>query len=113
MCGCRRGVEEELDFFYAGLWQFDREIAEGGMTVYRAENVRLRFEVVAQPEPIERGTLRPLGIEVVSLSEAELKLVEAEREYIRQRGLTPGQNSLLLQDPAGNWVELFEVRRVG
>ena len=43
---------------------------------------------------------------------AELKLVEAEHDYLRQRGLTPGQESLLLQDPAGNWVELFEVRRI-
>ena len=55
----------------------------------------------------------PQGIEIPSLADAELKLVEGEREYIRQRGLTPGHESLLLQDPAGNWIELFEVRRIG
>ena len=108
------GLGEQLDSFYVGLWQFERDVTEGGgAIVYRAENVRLRFEVVADQKPIERETLRPQGIEVLSLAEAELKLVEAEHEYIRQRGLTPGQESLLLQDPAGNWIELFEVRRVG
>lgn len=106
------GIEAQLDSFYVGLWQFERDPEEPGM-VYRAENARLRFEVVTDQRPIERETLRPQGIEIVSLSEAELKLVEAERDFIRQRGLTPGQESLLAQDPAGNWVELFEVRRVG
>jgi len=105
-------IEPQLDAFYVGLWQFERDAGEPGI-VYRAENVRLRFDVVAERKPIERETLRPQGIEVLSLAAAELKLVEVERDYIRQRGLTPGQESLLLQDPAGNWIELFEVRRVG
>jgi hypothetical protein len=107
------GLDAELDAFYVGLWQFERDLAEAPAIVYRAENVRLRFEIVTEQKPIERDTLRPQGIEVLSLAEAELKLVEAERDYLRQRGLTPGQESLLLQDPAGNWIELFEVRRVG
>jgi hypothetical protein len=107
------GLEAELDAFYVGLWQFERDLAEAPAIVYRAENVRLRLEIVTDQKPIERDTLRPQGIEVLSLAEAELKLVEAERDYLRQRGLTPGQESLLLQDPAGNWIELFEVRRVG
>jgi hypothetical protein len=106
------GIDEQLDEFYVGLWQFEREAGESGAIVYRAENVRLRLVIERERKPIERDTLRPQGIEVASLSEAELKRVEAEREYIRQRGLTPGQESLLLQDPAGNWIELFEVRRV-
>ena len=106
------GLEAELDSFYVGLWQFERDTSEPDAIVFRAENVRLRFDLVADRKPIERDTLRPQGIEVLSLAEAELKLVEAEREYLRQRGLTPGQESLLLQDPAGNWVELFEVRRI-
>jgi hypothetical protein len=107
------GMEAELDAFYVGLWQLEREIGESPASiVYRAENVRLRFDLVVDQRPIERETMRPQGIEVLSLAEAELKLVEAEREYIRQRGLTPGQESLLLQDPAGNWVELFEVKRL-
>jgi hypothetical protein len=105
------GIGEQLDGFYVGLWELERDAEQAGI-VYRAENVRLRFDIIEDQKPIERETLRPQGIEVLSLAEAELKLVEAEHEYIRQRGLTPGQESLLLQDPAGNWIELFEVRRV-
>jgi hypothetical protein len=108
----RPGIDADLDAFYVGLWQFERDKEQPGI-VYRAENVRLRFEIIADQKPIERETLRPQGIEILSLAEAELKLIETEREYIRQRGLTPGQESLLVQDPAGNWIELFEVRRVG
>jgi hypothetical protein len=44
------------------------------------------------------------------LEEAEKKLIELELEYTRQRGMTPGEESLLLIDPAGNWIELQEYR---
>jgi hypothetical protein len=49
-------------------------------------------------------------VEVPSLAAAEARLVAAEIEYVRQKGVTPGQESLLLLDPAGNWVELLEMR---
>jgi hypothetical protein len=97
----------DLDLFYVGLLQFLRESMNGSI-IYRAENFRLRFEVVANQKPIERGSVRPVGIEVRSLREAELKLVDAEIDYLRQRGLTIGHYSLLCQDPAGNWIELFD-----
>ena len=105
------GIEEELDAFYVGLWQFQRDVGEAGV-VYRADNFRLRFEIVPDDQ-LERDSLRPQGIEVMSLAEAEEKLIEEELEYIRQRGLTPGQASLLLLDPAGNWIEIFECRPIG
>jgi hypothetical protein len=76
--------------------------------VYRAENFRVHFHLIEGL--VERESLRPLGIEVLSLAEAEEKLGGAEVEYARQRGVTPGQESLLLTDPAGNWVELVEMR---
>jgi hypothetical protein len=106
-----RGIEAELDAFYVGLWQFQRDAGEAGL-VYRADNFRLRFEIVPD-DRLERDSLRPQGIEVMSLAEAEEKLIEEELEYVRQRGLTPGQQSLLLLDPAGNWVEIFECRPIG
>ncbi len=108
------GIEKELDEFYVRLWQFERDTAAGGSgtVVYRAENFRLRFQIVEDSQ-IERDTLRPQGIEVMSLAEAEHKLIEEEIEYIRQRGLTPGYESLLLLDPAGNWIELIEYRPIG
>jgi hypothetical protein len=78
--------------------------------VYRAENFRVHFHLVEGL--VERESLRPLGVEVPSLAGAEEKLIAAEIEYVRQRGVTPGQESLLLTDPAGNWIELVEMRAV-
>ncbi len=105
------GIDAELDAFYVGLWQFQRDIDEAGL-VYRADNFRLRFAIMPEGQ-VERDSLRPQGIEVTSLAEAEEKLIEEEMEYIRQRGLTPGQQSLLVLDPAGNWIEIFECRPIG
>jgi hypothetical protein len=105
------GRDEELDAFYVALWEFERDPTQPGV-VYRAENFRLRFEISSE-EGIPRETLRPLGIAVNSLTDARRKLIELELEYIEQLTLTPGQESLLLQDPAGNWIEIFESRRIG
>jgi len=41
-----------------------------------------------------------------------MKLIEAKIEYTRQRALLAGRESLLLLDPAGNWVELVQVQAV-
>jgi hypothetical protein len=102
------GVEVELDQFYVGLLEFardsDREL------IYRADNFSLRF-VVQEMLP-QRGVYRPAQIEVRSLLVAEHRLIEAKIEYVRQRTLTPGEESLVLLDPAGNWVELVESRAV-
>jgi hypothetical protein len=103
------GAVNLLDSFYVDLLEFLRE-ANGA--VYRAENFRLRFEVVEQI-PVERDGVRPIGIQVRSLRDAERKLFDNRIEYTRQRGLLPGLNSLLVQDPAGNWIELFEAISVG
>jgi hypothetical protein len=103
------GVEAALDGFYVGLLRFRRE---PGPIVYRAENARLRFTVVVDPPPVERDGVRPQGIEVASLRDAERLLADAEVEYDRQRGLMVGMYSLLCRDPAGNWVELVELRKV-
>ena len=78
--------------------------------VYRAENARVSFHV---HEPlIERDTLRAQGIEVPSLAAVAEQLEQREIEYTRQKGLYPGQQSLLLQDPGGNWVEISESRPI-
>ena len=78
--------------------------------VYRAENRRVSFHVL---EPlIARESLRPLGIEVPSLISARLQIEQMEIEYTRQKGLYPGQESLLLMDSGGNWIEIMESRPV-
>ena len=81
----RAGIKAELDAFYVGLFGFEAEADERDLEtdatvlVYRAENFRLRFSVL--DPPVRREDLRPLGIEVPSLPDAEQKLVEAEIEY--------------------------------
>jgi hypothetical protein len=103
------GQEADLDAFYIGLLEFERDDKSGGL-VYKAENLRLRFNLVEGP--IVRGDYRALTVEVRDLRLAEKKLVDEELEYERHKGLTPGQERLLLLDPAGNIVELVVAPRV-
>src|SRR3954453_16315082 len=59
------GREVELDAFYVGMLRFERlDVPE--TLAYRAENFDLLFDVLEPP--LERDTLRPLGIEVLSLA---------------------------------------------
>ncbi len=71
------GVEVQLDAFYVDLLGFERMPPETELN-YRAENVALRFDM--QERPVEHDNLRPQGIEIMSLAEAELKLIEGEYE---------------------------------
>ena len=105
------GREVELDAFYVKLFGFERDEAVGNGTIaYHAENLRLCFDV-GESLP-ERPDMRPIGIEVLSLADTERKLIEARLDYTKQRGLFVGQEHLLLQDPAGNWIALVETRVV-
>ena len=103
------GQAPQLDAFYVGLLRFAREPAESSLT-YRAENVRLHFDV--QRPPLERDDFRAMTIEVPVLADVEKKLIELETAYERQRGLLPGHDHLVLRDPAGNWVAIGEMREV-
>ena len=105
------GLEVQLDEFYSGLLRFDRDTSELDQIVYKAENVKLCFEVVEPP--LRRDDFRPIPIAVPSLSLLERDLIEREIDYLWQRGLTVGRDTLLLQDPAGNWVAITERREVG
>ena len=103
------GLETELDRFYVGLLRFERD-AETPEIVYRAENFRLRFEVQERPTP--REDMRAVAIAIPSLAEMMQKLSDQEIEFVRQRGISPAQETLLLLDPAGNRIELSEMTRV-
>jgi hypothetical protein len=103
------GLETEMDQFYVGLLRFERDAASE-LPAYRAENFRLLIAVHECPRP--REDLRAIGIAVPSLGEVTVKLNDLEIEFTRQRGLAPAQETLLLRDPAGNWIELVEMRRV-
>lgn len=102
------GLETQLEGFYIALLGFEREVTEVDSLILNAENVRLRISFIEPP--IARDSLRTLGIEVISLGEAQRKLIDAEIPYVHQRGLMPGQESLSLQDPAGNWLSITEIR---
>ena len=103
------GAEIDLDEFYVKLLGFERQ-AYAEFPIYRAENFRLHFDVLEPP--IEREDFRPLRVEVSSLVETEQKLMDSQIEYTHQRGLMAGQESLSLLDPAGNWVQITEGRRI-
>lgn len=99
------GIESRLDSFYVDLLGFERQESENAI-VYRAENLRLIINVVELPP--EPRDMRAIGIEVQALAEVERELIERQTEFEVQKGLLPGQRSLLLTDPAGNWLELSE-----
>ncbi|WP_428938541.1 VOC family protein [Fontivita pretiosa] len=104
------GLETQLDEFYIGLLRFERQQVITDQIVYKAENVRLCIDVVEPP--VHRLDLRPIGIEVPSLAALEQQLAERQIEYEWQKGLTPGSHTLLLRDPAGNWVQIGERQRI-
>ena len=103
------GLERELDAFYVGVLGFARHVDLEQLS-YRAENFSLTFEVIEPP--VRRTDMRPLGIEVPSLADLELKLIEAEAEYSRRRGLLPGEEAIVMLDPAGNWLEIIDRRGI-
>ena len=108
------GLERQLDAFYVGLFGFERRTDGAGepseAVAYRADNFALHVDVLEPP--VRRIDLRPLCVEVPSLAALEDKLIEAEQEYERRRGLLPGHRSIVLLDPAGNWVEAVEMKTV-
>jgi len=101
------GLERELDDFYVGLLNFERQPADNEI-VYRAENLRVRVAVLECPLP--REDYRPLALAVDSLGELVGRLNQAKIEFVHHYGLTPGQDNLLVSDPAGNPVEISETR---
>ncbi len=103
------GAEVALDAFYVGLLGFER-MPPLEELIYRADNYLLRFSI--REPPVVHESLRALIVEVPSLAEAMQKLNAAELEYTRQKGLDPGTESIVLLDPAGNWIELVESRLI-
>ncbi|HWB52707.1 MAG TPA: hypothetical protein VG722_00875, partial [Tepidisphaeraceae bacterium] len=105
-----RGLEKALDEFYRGILEFVRE-GDGENLVYRADNFGLRFQWYEGL--VDRQSLRPIGIEVESLGALQRKLFDREIEFQFDRGLVPGSHSILVSDPAGNGLQIYERRSVG
>lgn len=106
------GLERQLDEFYEGIMNLQRLETEPGEgpyeLVYRAENFNLRIGIVERP--VAREDYRRVLLAVSSLNDHAARLVEAEIEYVREKGLTPGHDYLHLNDPAGNPVAIGEYR---
>src|SRR5437016_1983158 len=78
------GLEADLDRFYVSLLQLDRDDRYDGVC-YKAENFRVIFRFTERS--IARDDMRTLGIVVRSLGDTMWKLIEAEIEFERERGL--------------------------
>lgn len=105
------GLDALLDRLYVDLLGFVRNPA-AGVIAYNADNFCLILDSV-EMSPVQRTGLRAVGIEVQSLAQTERQLMDAEIEYERRRGVTPGAEALCLHDAAGNALELVERREVG
>jgi hypothetical protein len=99
----------KLDAFYVDLLRFERDAKAGGV-VYKAENVWLKFKVMETP--LIRDDMRAIGVEVPSLADLELMLVERQIVYLKEKALTLGHVTFLLRDPAGNWLRIGQVKRI-
>jgi len=104
------GVERELDAFYVNVLRFLRDKADlqDDQLVYHAENHSLVFQL--EEAPVPHDNLAPTGIEITSLESTVLTLLEQEIPYERMRPVDPGDDYLLLKDPAGNWITLVQRR---
>lgn len=105
------GKEPELDAFYIDLLQFEREVSDDEVLIYKADNFRLIFDILEPP--ITRDELRPTGILIRSLVVLQQQLIDREITFEWQRGIAPGMHQIVLQDPAKNWVSIGERREVG
>lgn len=97
-----------LNEFYGDMLKFNREYADGDVVVFGAENFRLLIRLV--DPPVLRDDLRPILIEIPDLLAMENALVARKIDYQRIRRLTLAHASLVLMDPARNFVELLEYR---
>ena len=101
------GLEVEHDELYVKVLLMEKEEPpEHGWWMYRADNVRVRFQI--REGLLVRDSYRPLQVEVPSLKEVEARLFESEIEYAKERGIAPGSKMILILDVSGNRVEVTE-----
>jgi hypothetical protein len=103
------GLRLALDAFYVGVLGF-AAADDPEAWVYQAQNFQVIVESVEGL--VERVDYRPVMVIVDSLATVLDRLNEREIPYERQRGLQPGEFSVLVLDPSGNGVELSEERLI-
>ena len=103
------GFEPQMDDFYVGVLLFQRS-SDRSALVYHADNADLHFNVLEPP--LVRDDLRPIVVEIPSLAAVEAALIDREVEFTWQKSIQPGSESILVQDPSGNWIEIAQRRDV-
>ena len=104
----RAGLEHKIEPFYVNLLRFRRR--PGAEPVYEAENHDLHLRVTELGP--ERPDVRPLGVQTPFFNEIVSDLDAMRYEYDLVRGLVAGDDAVLLQDPAGNWLAVAPLREV-
>jgi hypothetical protein len=102
------GYERDLDAFYVEILKFERADDRVGHLTYRAENHALVFDILEPP--LNRDDITPTAIEVPSLRDFRLALIEREIEFQATQGLDPATEFVLVKDPTGNWLSISEWR---
>lgn len=105
------GLEKRLDDFYVGLLKFERDVDDVDHVAYRAERWRLVFDVVEVPP--SRDDYRPVMVQIPHYRDFIDALHERQIEFEWQKGVAPGVETAFVQDPAGFWVSVEPIRRVG
>lgn len=101
------GSEHELEAFYVKQLGFERVEDPDACLRFRSDNFDVVF-TMGEP-PITREAVRPLCIEVPSLPELEDRLLKANIEFLPQKTVQAGQESILILDPGGNWIEVRQI----
>lgn len=86
-------------------------LADPHHVAFQAENFALWFDLPRRE--LSQEDFRPVRVLVRSLSATEARLVEAEIEYERLKGVAAGHEVLALTDADGNCLEIREQREVG
>ena len=100
-------LKEQIDEFYF-LLGFTRPDDHGW--AYRSDTTLLIFRPPRRKS--WRQDYRPILVTVESIDEVASRLADAGVHYSRQRGISLGCESLHCTDPAGNFLQISEHRRL-
>lgn len=94
--------DKRLDDFYVELLRFEK--IDAPLRTYRAEKHHLVFHPAG--EQIFRHDAAPVGLVTPFFWELRDGLKLRKMEYRYLQGIVAGDDSLLFQDPCGNWLSV-------
>ena len=109
-----RAISDSLSIHYVNVAAARGNIlaVDGSLLATSVPEYDLHMDMLAGAIDATAHGDRTFNLKVDSLAMTEQKIVEMELEYQRLRGLLAAQEALLLQNPAGNWVNITESRGV-